>query len=106
LSADNQVRLLGKLSRMGSLKFTPSGIAVREGTLAVVQEVLGKETVGYHELLFFGDLAEQEAGVLKVGSRLCVQGVLWQRSYRDRKSVKVSETKVFVREVELAALKI
>ncbi len=68
----------------------------------MVQEVLGKETVGYHELFFFGPLAEQEGGTFKVGSRLLVHGSLWQRSYRDRKSVKVSETKVFVRDVELA----
>jgi single-stranded DNA-binding protein len=94
------VRLTGKLSRIGSLKYTPSGLPLREATLAVVQDVLGKSSVGYHDLLFHGDVAEKSVGSLKIGVSMSVVGELWQRSFKNRKGTKVSETKVVVSAVE------
>ncbi len=92
----NQVSLAGKFSRIGPLKYTPSGVPVRDGVLAVNQTALGKESVGYYDLLFFGDIAEKVGDSIQVGSFRSVTGALWNRSYRNRKGVKVSETKVIV----------
>lgn len=92
----NQVQLSGKISRIGLLKYTPSGVPVRDGLLAVNQNALGKESVGYYDLLFFGEIAEQDVDKIRVGSSLTVVGSLWNRAYRNRKGQKISETKVIV----------
>jgi single-stranded DNA-binding protein len=100
LSKLNTVRLAGKVSRIGALKYTPSGVAIREGQLAVNQKTLGKESVGYYDLLFFGEIAEREVEAIRVGTSLLVQGSLWSRAYRNRKGVKVTEVKVVVESFE------
>lgn len=94
------MRLTGKISRIGLLKYSPSGVAVREGLLAVNQRTLGKESVGYFELLFFGDVAERDAEKLKIGTALTVEGSLWSRSFRNRKGAKVTEIKIVVASFE------
>jgi single-stranded DNA-binding protein len=98
--SQNQVRLAGKVSRIGPLKYSPSGVPVREGLLAVNQNALGTESVGYFDLLFFGDIAEQEVESLRIGTALSIQGALWSRSYRNRKGVKVTELKIIVESFE------
>jgi single-stranded DNA-binding protein len=94
------VRLSGKVSRIGALKYTPSGVAIREGLLAVNQQTFGKESVGYFELLFFGEIAEREVDSIRVGTSLLVQGSLWSRAYLNRKSAKVTEVKIVVQSFE------
>ncbi len=98
--AQNVVRLAGKISRIGPIKYTPSGMPVREGLLAVPQNHLGKESVGYLALLFFGSVAEQDVEKLRIGSVLKVSGSLWSRDFRNRKGVKMNEIKVIVESFE------
>lgn len=66
----------------------------------MAQKTPGKDSVGYHELLFFGDIAQLDAEKLRIGSALKVHGSLWSRSYRNRKGAKVTETKILVEAIE------
>lgn len=92
----NQVLLVGKISRLGSLKYTPSGTAIRDFTLAVPQRLLEKNSVGYFEAQMTGRPAEERMVGLKVGSALKLTGSLWARTFLDRQGRKVNETKVLV----------
>lgn len=90
----NEVSLVGKVSRVGQLKYSPTGVASVEFTLAVPQKVLEVESVGYFEVVLFGPPAEDSAGTIRIGKKLSVRGHLWGRSYRNRQGGKVVETKV------------
>ncbi len=88
--------LVGKISRLGPLKYTPSGEPIREFLLAVPQTTLGKDSIGYFDLLLFGEIAEFQTESLRIGTSLEVQGALWMRAYRNRKGQKISEVKIVV----------
>lgn len=98
----NEVALVGKVSRVGQLKYSPSGKPSLDFTVAVPQRVLDADSMGYIEAVLFGDSAEDTAQVLKVGRRVSVKGQLWGRNYRNRQGDKVSEIKVICASVELA----
>jgi single-stranded DNA-binding protein len=76
-------------------------VAVREALLAVAQENLGKHSIGYHEILFWGDVAERQTDTLRIGSKVAIQGSLWSRKYRNRKGNEVTEIKVMVSHWEM-----
>jgi single-strand DNA-binding protein len=97
----NRVLLKGKVSRVGKLKYTPSGIASLRFTLAVAQQLLDKESVGYIETLLFDKLAETGAQGLKIGKTISLDGHLWVRVFRNPQGIKMSETRVIVSNFEL-----
>ncbi len=98
----NEVALVGKVSRVSQLKYTPSGKPSLDFTLAVSQKVLDSDSVGYVEVVLFGDCAEDSAQILRIGRRISIRGQLWGRSYKNRQGVKVNETKVICASLELA----
>ena len=90
----NSVALEGKVNRVTALRYSPSGIATLRFSLAVPQKLFEKESIGYFEVQFFGELAETLSSTLKIGKSVVVQGHLWARYYRNKEGVQVSETKV------------
>lgn len=101
MAPENTVHLVGKISRLSPLKYTPSGVPVREAILAVPQESLGKRGVGYHAVFFSGESAELQTQRFRIGSQVEIQGSLWTREYRNRRGDKMSETKVMVHQAKL-----
>jgi single-stranded DNA-binding protein len=95
-SEENHVVLVGKISRLGALRYTPSGMPIREMTFAVSQRLLDKISIGYFELQLSGSFAEEKTDALRVGATLKVSGSLWARTFNDRQGRRVSETKVLV----------
>ena len=95
----NHIKLTGKISRVGQLKYTPSGLPLLEFTLAVPQVAYGKETVGYHEVVVTGSEAEEIRQKLKIGIEILVEGQLFQRNFRNRAGNRVSETKIILGKV-------
>jgi single-strand DNA-binding protein len=91
--------LTGKVTRVGVLKYTPSGVPVADFTLAVSQRQFDRDSIGYFDALLFGDLAEGAHSSLRIGKVLSLTGSLWSRAYRDRKGIKVSETKIIVQSI-------
>lgn len=92
----NQVTLKGKISKVGSLRYTPNGKPLLEVILAVSQSFLGKNTVGYFDVVFSDDAAVEQAGTLRIGRIIQIEGQLWARRYRDRAGNMVTEKKVVV----------
>lgn len=93
-SEKNEVFLVGKVSQVGSLRYTPSGVPVGEFVLAVKQSHLELTNMGYFDVVVAGELAERWFTRLKVGAGLDVTGQLWSRTYRNRQGVSQKETKV------------
>ncbi|MBI4404690.1 MAG: single-stranded DNA-binding protein [Deltaproteobacteria bacterium] len=89
------------MSRLGALKYTPSGMAVQELTIAVQQNLFGRYSVGHFEGMLVGELAETTGRKLRIGSIVAVEGSLWMREYRDRQGKKVNETKVIMDFIEV-----
>lgn len=98
----NDVSLVGKVSRVGRLQYSPTGVPSVEFTLAVPQKVLEVDSVGYFEVVLFGPVAEDSAQTIRIGKKLSVRGQLWGRSYRNRQGGKVVETKVICAGLEPA----
>ena len=90
----NEVFLVGKVSQVGSLRYTPSGVPVGEVVIAVKQSHLELTNMGYFDVVLSGELAELWFSRLKVGLNLEVSGQLWSRSFRNRQGVSEKETKV------------
>ncbi len=99
---ENRVYLTGKVSRKGSLKYTPSGVAVCDFTFAVRQNHFDKASTGYFEVQVLGKSAEDRAADLKIGKKLRLSGSLWARSFKDRQGRLVNETKVLAENIQEA----
>lgn len=95
----NSVSLTGKVSRIGGLRYTPSGTPVYDFTVAVGQRQFDQESIGYYEVLVFGEEAEATHSKLRIGVVLKIDGALWSRNYRNRKGIKVNETKIIAHSI-------
>lgn len=91
--------LTGKISRVGALRYTPSGVPVSDFTVAVPQQQLDRKSVGHFEAVMFGEVAEQAHRSLKIGKVLQLKGTLWTREFKNRQGIKVSETKIIVHSI-------
>jgi len=88
MAGDTTITLIGNLVQDPELRFTPSGAAVTNFTVASTPRVFDKKTSEYRdgETLFFRcsiwrDAAENVAESLQRGSRVIVRGRLKSRSY-------------------------
>lgn len=99
LSGDNQVRLTGKVSKVGPLQYAPSGTPIAELIIAVQQTHLEKTNVGYFEVVLSSELAEKWSRDLKIGMVVDIEGSLWSRTFLNRQGIKISETKVLAKQI-------
>ena len=81
----NKIILLGNLTRDPDLRYTPTGSAVCEFSIAVShkyrdQETL-KEEVCYIDIVVFGKVGERIKAHLHKGSRVLIDGRLTQRRW-------------------------
>ena len=94
----NEVVIEGKITHIGRLEYTPSGVPVLSVNIATSQEFLGRNDLGYFEGMFSGERAILAKG-LKVGMPVRLTGGLWQRKYRNRRGDWLNETKIIVEEI-------
>ncbi|MBM4316607.1 MAG: single-stranded DNA-binding protein [Deltaproteobacteria bacterium] len=92
----NQVHLAGKISRVGQLAYSPSGLALLEFTLSVEQKAYSKTSRGYYQIVVTDRQAEDLKGTIKIGMNIIVKGSLYQRSYTNKTGVRVDEVKVIL----------
>ena len=94
----NKVILLGNLTRDPDLRYTPTGQAVCEFSLAVPHRIrTGEETkeeVCYVDVVVFGRVAERSKERLHKGSRVLVDGRLTQRRWETPEGQKRSKYEV------------
>lgn len=96
--------LIGNLTRDPELKYTPNGAAVCTFGLATNSSWKGpdgtQEITEYHNIVCWNKLAEICSQLLKVGSKVYVEGELRTRSWEDEKGkhyrteVKISDMMV------------
>ena len=101
-----EITLIGNLTADPELRFTPSGKAVANFTVANTPRVFDKQRGEYveGESMFlrcsaWKQLAENVAGTLAKGSRVIVQGKLKSRSFEDKEGNKRTVFEVDVTEV-------
>jgi len=90
--ADNNITLVGNLTKDPELRFTANGRAVASFGIAVGRryQVNGewKEQTSFFNVSVWGDLGENAAASLSKGNRIVVTGRLEQREYTTREGDK------------------
>lgn len=95
----NRVKLAGKVTRVEYLRYTPAGQPLLSFTIAVEQHRLDATSMGYIEAEVYGPQAETWKP--RIGTKIELEGELFQRSYKDRRGFKQSEIKVVAKEIRL-----
>ncbi len=86
----NKVILIGNLGRDPEVRYSPSGQAVANVTLATSEAWKDRnsgekqERTEWHRIVFFGRLAEVAGEYLKKGAQIYVEGRLQTRKWQDK----------------------
>lgn len=104
MASDNTVTLVGNITDDPELRFTPSGAAVANFTVAVNRRFKNGDRWedrldGFFRCSCWRDMAENAAESLQKGTRVVVVGRLNQRSWEDQEGNKRSAVEVQVDEV-------
>lgn len=95
----NKVILIGHLGQDPELKYTPSGAAVTNFSLATNEywkdsDGNRKERTEWHRIVLWRKLAEIAGEYLKKGSKVYIEGSLRTRTWDDKDGVKRYTTEV------------
>jgi single-strand DNA-binding protein len=102
---DNNVTLIGNVTRDPELRFTPSGLAVATFGLAVNrrwqnrQNQEWEESTSFFDVVCWAQLAENAGESLQKGTRVIVTGRLEQRSWETEQGERRSKVEVIADEV-------
>lgn len=105
MASDNNVTLVGNITRDPELRFTPSGQAVASFGIAVNRRWQNRQTNDWEEQTSFFDvkcwaqMAENVSESLGRGSRVIVTGRLEQRSWETDQGDKRSKVEVVADEI-------
>lgn len=86
----NKVILIGNLGRDPEVRYTPSGLAVANVTIATSENWKDKQTgenqerTEWHRVVFYQRLAEIAGEYLRKGSKIYVEGRLQTRKWQDK----------------------
>jgi single-strand DNA-binding protein len=95
----NRAILVGRLTRDPELKYTPSGVAVANFTLAV-NRTFGEKETDFINVVVWRKAAENTANFLKKGSLAGVDGRIQTRNYDGQDGKKVYVTEVVADSVQ------
>lgn len=95
----NKVILIGNLGRDPELKYTPSGTAVANFSIATAESYKGKdgewkENTEWHNIVAWKALAEYVGNYLTRGSKVYIEGKLKTRNWEGKDGKKVYKTEV------------
>ncbi len=103
----NKVILIGNLGKDPEVKYLPSGSAVCNVTLATSESWKDKESgekkdrTEWHNVVFFGKLAEIAGEYLKKGSQVYVEGSLRTRKWQDKEGKDRYTTEIVVSDMQM-----
>ncbi len=86
----NKVILIGNLGKDPEMRYTPSGLAIANVTLATSESWKDKQTgenverTEWHRVVFYQRLAEIVGEYLRKGSKVYVEGRLQTRKWQDK----------------------
>ncbi len=101
----NKVFLLGNLGRDPEVRFTPSGQAVANFTIATNESWTDKsgqkqEKTEWHRIVVWGKLAELCGEYLKKGRQAFIEGRLQTREWTDKEGKKNYTTEIVANNVQ------
>ena len=106
----NKVVLIGYLTKDPDLRYTQSGMAVCQFTLAVNKnlskdkkeemEAQNKATADFPRIVVWGKMGENASRYLKKGSQCAVDGAIQTGSYEDNNGNRVYTTDIVAQHVE------
>ena len=103
----NKVILLGNLGRDPEIRYSASGGAIANVTLATSEQWKDKatgeprEATEWHRVVFFGRLAEIINQYLGKGSQIYVEGKLQTRKWQDREGRERYTTEIVAHEMQM-----
>ena len=97
----NKVTLIGRLGQDPEIRYTQSGSAVANATIATNDYWTDKqgekqERTEWHSIVLWGKLADLAQSYLKKGSQVYVEGRLQTRDWEDQQGQKHYKTEVVV----------
>ena len=104
----NKVILIGRLTKDPELRYTQSGSAVCNCTLAVSRPFTsqsGEQEADFINIIVWNKAAENLAKYMAKGRQLAVEGRLQIRNYEDKEGVKRWSTEVIANNVEFLGTK-
>ena len=102
----NKVIIIGRLGKDPEVRYTPSGDAVANFSVATSEEWKDKATgekkqkTEWHRIVAFKRLGEICGEYLSKGSQVYIEGRLQTRSWEDKEGVKKYTTEIIVQKVE------
>lgn len=103
----NKVILLGNLGNDPDIRYTASGAAVANISLATAENWRDKETgekqerTEWHRVVFFGRLAEIVGEYLRKGSQVYVEGRIQTRKWQDKDGNDRYTTEIVASEMQM-----
>lgn len=103
----NKVILIGNLGKDPEVKYLPSGSAVCNVTLATSESWKDKDSgekkdrTEWHNVVFYGRLAEIAGEYLKKGSQTYVEGSLRTRKWQDKEGRDRYTTEIIVSDMQM-----
>lgn len=99
----NKIVLIGRLTKDPELRFTPSGKAVANFTLAVDRPFTnqqGEREADFIPIVVWGKVAESCANYIGKGSQVAIDGRLQVRTYDDKEGQRRWMTEVIANSVQ------
>ena len=106
MSGVNKVILVGNLGRDPEMRYTPSGTAVANFTVATSERFTDKsgdkqERTEWHRIVAWGRLAEICNEYLRKGKQVYLEGRLQTREWEDKDGNKKYTTEIVAREMQM-----
>ena len=107
MSGVNKAIILGHLGKDPEIRYTTSGSAVANISIATSEQWKDKQTgekqerTEWHNVTFFGRLAEVVGEYLKKGSLVYVSGRIQTDKYTDKEGVEKYSTKIIANEMQM-----
>ena len=107
MASVNKVILIGNLGRDPEVRYTPSGSAVCNVTMATTRSWKSKESgekveeTEWHRIVFYDRLAEIAGEYLKKGRSVYVEGRLKTRKWTDKDGAEKYTTEVIAQEMNM-----
>ena len=103
----NKVILIGNVGQAPDSKFTPSGVAVTNLSIATNESWRDKQTgqmqdrTEWHRVVFFNRLAEIAGEYLQKGSKVYIEGKLQTRKWQDQQGQDRYTTEIVGSELQM-----
>lgn len=95
----NKVILIGNLTKAVEIRYTQTGIAIANFTLAIKRDN-GKDETDFISCIAYNKTAELVSKYLDKGSKISIEGRIQTGSYENKEGKKIYTTDVIVDKVE------